>query len=80
MLETWVPPVVALAYVVLLFLVAYFGDRMHQRGRYVPTPVVYSLALGIYCTSWTFFGAVGGRRPRAGITWPSTSGRSSCSC
>jgi PAS domain S-box-containing protein len=59
MLETWVPPVVALAYVVLLFLVAYFGDRMHQRGRYVPTPVVYSLALGIYCTSWTFFGAVG---------------------
>jgi PAS domain S-box-containing protein len=59
MLETWVPPVVALAYAVLLFLVAYFGDRLHQRGRYVPTPVVYSLALGVYCTSWTFFGAVG---------------------
>jgi PAS domain S-box-containing protein len=59
MLETWVPPVVALAYVVLLFLVAYFGDRLHRRGAYVPTPVVYSLALGVYCTSWTFFGAVG---------------------
>jgi PAS domain S-box-containing protein len=59
MLETWVPPVVALAYVVLLFLVAYVGDRLHQRGTYVPTPIVYSLALGVYCTSWTFFGAVG---------------------
>jgi PAS domain S-box-containing protein len=59
MLETWVPPVVALAYAVLLFLVAYFGDRMHRLGRYMPTPIVYSLALGVYCTSWTFFGAVG---------------------
>lgn len=59
MLETWVPPVVALAYVVLLFLVAYVGDRLHRRGAYVPTPVVYSLALGVYCSSWTFFGAVG---------------------
>jgi len=59
MLETWVPPVVALAYVVVLFLVAYFGDRLHRRGAYVPTPIVYSLALGVYCTSWTFFGAVG---------------------
>ncbi|NGP52628.1 hybrid sensor histidine kinase/response regulator [Thioalkalivibrio sp. XN8] len=59
MLGTWVPPVVALAYVVLLFLVAWSGDRLHRRGVYVPTPVVYSLALGVYCTSWTFFGAVG---------------------
>jgi PAS domain S-box-containing protein len=59
MLETWVPPVVALAYVLVLFLVAWAGDRLHRRGLYVPTPVVYSLALGVYCTSWTFFGAVG---------------------
>jgi len=59
MLETWVPPVVALAYAMLLFLVAWTGDRLQRRGVYVPTPVVYSLALGVYCTSWTFFGAVG---------------------
>jgi PAS domain S-box-containing protein len=59
MLETWVPPVVALAYAMLLFLVAWSGDRLHRLGRYVPTPMVYSLALGVYCTSWTFFGAVG---------------------
>jgi PAS domain S-box-containing protein len=59
MLQTWVPPVVALAYAMLLFLVAYVGDWLHRRGRYVPTPVVYSLALGVYCSSWTFFGAVG---------------------
>jgi len=59
MLQTWVPPVVALAYVGLLFLVASLGDRLHRRGVSVPTPIVYSLALGVYCTSWTFFGAVG---------------------
>ena len=59
MLQTWVPPAVAVAYAMLLFLVAYIGDRLHRRGVYVPTPVVYSLALGVYCTSWTFFGAVG---------------------
>ena len=59
MLETWVPPVVALAYALVLFGVAWLGDSRPIAGRYVPAPLVYSLALGVYCTSWTFFGAVG---------------------
>jgi PAS domain S-box-containing protein len=43
-----------------LFAVAFYGDRRsiypnRQRLR----PYIYGLALGVYCTSWTFYGAVG---------------------
>lgn len=50
----------ALAYVGLLFALAWFGDRL-PAGRLGSRSraVVYSLSLAIYCTSWTFFGAVG---------------------
>jgi len=49
----------ALAYVGLLFAIAWYGDRIPDRrirGR--TRAVVYSLSLAVYCTSWTFFGAV----------------------
>ncbi len=51
---------VALVYVGLLFAVAYLGDR-HALYPLRPKlrPVVYSLALAVYCSSWTFYGAVG---------------------
>ncbi|WP_428673188.1 hybrid sensor histidine kinase/response regulator [Reyranella sp.] len=51
----------SLAYLGLLFAVAYFGDR-HQRAWSTSAaiaPTVYGLSLAIYCTSWTFYGAVG---------------------
>jgi Na+/proline symporter/signal transduction histidine kinase len=51
----------SLAYLGLLFAVAYFGDR-HQRAWSTSStiaPTVYGLSLAIYCTSWTFYGAVG---------------------
>jgi Na+/proline symporter/signal transduction histidine kinase/CheY-like chemotaxis protein len=51
----------SLAYLGLLFAVAYFGDR-HQRAWSASStiaPTVYGLSLAIYCTSWTFYGAVG---------------------
>ena len=47
----------SLGYLVLLFLIAWWGDR--QRRRAAQAPIVYALGLGVYCTSWTFFGAVG---------------------
>ncbi|MGH8380537.1 hybrid sensor histidine kinase/response regulator [Pseudomonas sp.] len=51
--------VVALAYMAIMFAIAFYGDR-----RKTPLPPrlrawVYSLSLAVYCTSWTFFGAVG---------------------
>src|SRR5437764_9819725 len=50
----------SLAYLGLLFAVAWFGDR-HARSWSASSvaPAVYGLSLAIYCTSWTFYGAVG---------------------
>jgi PAS domain S-box-containing protein len=50
----------ALAYLLLLFWIAKWGDRNSPTARWITShPLVYCLALGIYCTAWTFFGAVG---------------------
>ncbi|SMF55321.1 Na+/proline symporter [Tistlia consotensis] len=51
----------ALAYVALLFVVAFFSDRRARRGwlGLVRSPIVYTLSISVYCTSWTFYGAVG---------------------
>ncbi len=52
---------VCLCYVALLFLVAFAAEKRAERGqvRWLRSPVVYTLSLSIYCTGWTFFGAVG---------------------
>lgn len=52
---------VCLAYVAILFAVAFAGDlRARKRaGGWLYSPLVYTLSISIYCTSWTFFGAVG---------------------
>ncbi len=52
---------VSLAYVALLFLVAFSADRRARRGQlgWLRSPLVYTLSLSIYCTAWTFYGAVG---------------------
>ena len=52
---------VCLAYVVALFLIAFAADRRAKRGQlgWLRSPLVYTLSLSIYCTAWTFYGAVG---------------------
>ncbi|MGB2201241.1 MAG: ATP-binding protein [Pseudooceanicola atlanticus] len=52
---------VCLAYVALLFLVAFGAERAALRGKaaWLRSPLVYTLSLSIYCTAWTFYGAVG---------------------
>jgi len=51
----------ALAYVALLFGVAWLGDQRARRGFFgwLRSPLVYTLSISVYCTSWTFYGAVG---------------------
>ncbi|PJK28544.1 sensor histidine kinase [Minwuia thermotolerans] len=53
--------VIALGYVGFLFLLAWFSDRMTRRGnRWITnSPLIYTLSISVYCTSWTFYGAVG---------------------
>src|SRR5271165_3504736 len=60
MIAGWVVLIGALAYLCGLFAVAFFGDRGGRRliGGRLRT-AIYALSLGIYCTSWTFFGSVG---------------------
>jgi len=48
----------ALGYAVILFLVAFISDRSGRPG-WLTSPVVYTLSISVYCTSWTFYGAVG---------------------
>ncbi len=50
-----------LAYVVFLFSVAFLVERRARSGRlgWLRSPLVYTLSLSIYCTAWTFYGAVG---------------------
>ncbi len=50
----------ALAYLSVLFAVAYFGDlHAGRRARLGARPTTYALSLAVYCTSWTFFGSIG---------------------
>ena len=56
------PTVVAVgfAYLALLSAIAWYGDRRAEPGRsLIRSPVVYTFSLAVYCTSWTFYGAVG---------------------
>ena len=60
MIATWVVLLSALLYLCALFALAHFGDTYGQklvRGR--GRTLIYALSLGVYCTSWTFFGSVG---------------------
>jgi Na+/proline symporter/nitrogen-specific signal transduction histidine kinase len=52
---------VCLGYVAILFAVAFVVDRRTRRKpiRWLQSSVIYTLSISIYCTSWTFYGAVG---------------------
>ncbi|MFQ3301643.1 MAG: Na+/proline symporter/nitrogen-specific signal transduction histidine kinase [Planktomarina sp.] len=52
---------VSLIYVAFLFCVAFWAERAAGLGRggWMRTPLIYTLSLSIYCTAWTFYGAVG---------------------
>lgn len=54
------PLAVALLYAFALFVFAYWaeGDKQPKLKRRMRPPA-YALALAVYCTSWTYYGAVG---------------------
>ena len=53
--------IVSLLYVAFLFAVAFWADKRAEMGQlgWLRSPLVYTLSLSIYCTAWTFYGAVG---------------------
>ncbi|GGC07447.1 hypothetical protein GCM10011352_37170 [Marinobacterium zhoushanense] len=59
MLSGWTIILISLAYLCLLFALAYYGDKSSAGKQWAANPWVYSLSLAVYCSSWTFYGAVG---------------------
>ena len=60
LLDGWFIIIISLTYVGVLFAIASFGERhAKQIFNSRPRPIIYSLSLGVYATSWTFYGAVG---------------------
>ncbi len=63
-MTAWIPLTAALGYMLILFGIAWRAEsRVAAPGRRVS---IYALSLAVYCTSWTFFGAVG---TAAGSGW-----------
>ncbi|WP_027852681.1 hybrid sensor histidine kinase/response regulator [Marinobacterium litorale] len=59
MLSGWTIITISLGYLCLLFALAYYGDKSSAGKKWASNPVVYSLSLAVYCSSWTFYGSVG---------------------
>ena len=60
MLNPWKLTLIVLVYMGLLFAIAWFGDKQRiARDHPKFKAIIYSLSLAVYCTSWTFYGAVG---------------------
>jgi len=50
---------VGLGYLGLLFLLAHHTDKGNIPARWVSHPLTYTLSLGVYATSWSYYGSVG---------------------
>ncbi len=47
-------------YTALIFLIAWYAHHRKVTGRsIISNPIIYSLSIAVYCTSWTFYGSVG---------------------
>ena len=57
----WLIIIVTTTYVLGLFFIAWKGDKAakNESNKPVSNGLGYALALAVYCTSWTYFGAVG---------------------
>ena len=54
MLSIWTVGTIVGFYLLALFALAFWGDKRLRDNR--QHPVLYSLGLGVHCTSWAFFG------------------------
>lgn len=52
---------VCLLYAAALFIVAAVAERQAAGKwlRFLKSPLIYTLSISVYCTAWTFYGAVG---------------------
>ena len=57
--ELWVLFAVSVLYLGLLFLIASAAERKWLPQKLIRHPLVYALSLGVYATSWSYYGSVG---------------------
>ncbi|PKH89510.1 PAS domain-containing hybrid sensor histidine kinase/response regulator [Colwellia sp. Bg11-28] len=57
-LDTWLITILSIAYLAVLFIVAHWGQNQASEN-WSCKPWVYSLSLGVSCSSWAFYGTVG---------------------
>ena len=52
---------ICLVYVGILFAVAGWAETRarNNQARFLHSPIIYTLSISVYCTAWTFYGAVG---------------------
>ncbi|MBT0588077.1 PAS domain-containing hybrid sensor histidine kinase/response regulator [Alteromonas oceanisediminis] len=54
MFNLWTVSAIIAVYLIILFAIAFWADR--RKSEHQQHPLIYSLALGVHCTSWAFFG------------------------
>ena len=57
--ELWQLFLVGVTYLGILFIIAIAADRHWIPASVVHHPIVYTLSIGVYATSWSFYGSVG---------------------
>ena len=70
MLNTPIVLFACLAWTMMLFAVAMWGERT-QRNLSRIWPVIYTLSLGVHCTAWTYYGAAA-QGLQSGLVMPPT--------
>ena len=59
MREIALPLAVVIAYLAALVAVALWGERAGRGRRLASSRAVYALSLGVYASTWTFYGSIG---------------------
>lgn len=59
MFSNWQLISTSIAYIGLLFLIAFLGDKYRHKFTEKSQSIIYALTLGVYCTSWSFLGTTG---------------------
>lgn len=58
-MSAWVVLLASLSYLALLFVLAWLAERGTIPLAVARHPITYTLSLGVYATSWSYFGSVG---------------------
>ncbi len=70
MFKGWLLISVILAYLCLIFFIAWLAEKREKKGRsLVSNPLVYSLSMAVFCSSWTFYGSVGRAATSSGLSF-----------